>query len=86
MNNKENRIKKYVVVVFDWINGVLTKTKNVFSSLNEAETFVDEQTDGEIKLYNSENQIIRSENKQIKFAKVKKDKPGRNDDDDDDYN
>jgi hypothetical protein len=86
-DNKKNQTKNYVVVVFDWINGVLNKTKNVFSSLKEAETFVDNQTEGDIKLYNAENQIIKSENKNVKYAKIKKDKPGKKDhDDDDDYN
>ena len=97
-DSKKDQTKSYVVVVFDWINGMLNKTKNVFSSLKEAETFVDNQTNGDIKLYNSENQIIRAENKEVKFAKIKKDKKEKkekkekkdkyddDDDDDDDYN
>lgn len=83
-NNKKDESKSYSVIVFDWINGALTKIQNFFPTLEQAKSFVQKQT-GDVKIYNSEHKIIHSEKKEVKYAKIKKDKPGK-DKDDDDYN
>ena len=85
-NNKKDESRNYSVVIFDWVNSVLTKIQNFFPTLEQAKAFVQKQT-GDVKIYNSENKVIHSESEKVKYAKIKKDKPGKDkDDDDDDYN
>lgn len=92
--NRKEQQKSYSVVVIDWIKGILTKTEKIFSKLNDAKDFAEDQK-GEVKIYDEEKKVIFSENKKDKDKKDKKDKKPKKDkdrdddddeDDDDDYN
>jgi hypothetical protein len=93
--NKKEEQKRYSVVVIDWIKGILTKTEKIFSKLNDAKDFAEDQK-GEVKIYDEEKKVIFSENKKDKKDKDKKDKKDKkpkkdkdrddDEDDDDDYN
>ena len=63
--------KDYSVVIFDWIEGTLTKTEYFFETIDEAKNFVETQT-GDIKIYNQDKQVIHSEKREKKYAKIKK--------------
>ncbi len=92
--NKKEQQKSYSVVVIDWIKGILTKTEKIFSKLNDAKDFAEDQK-GEVKIYDEEKKVIFSEDKKDNKHKDKKDKKPKKDkdcdddddeDDDDDYN
>jgi len=92
--NKKEEQKRYSVVVIDWIKGILTKTEKIFSKLNDAKDFAEDQK-GEVKIYDEEKKVIFSEDKKDNKHKDKKDKKPKKDkdcdddddeDDDDDYN
>ena len=83
-NTAKNNNKDYSVVIFDWIEGVLTKTEKFFKTVEEAKEFVEGQT-GDIKIYNQDKQVIHSEKKVKKYAKIKHKKDKDKEDDDDSY-
>jgi hypothetical protein len=70
--------KDYSVIIFDWVDGVLVKTETFFKTIEEAKEFVETKT-GDIKIYNIDKQVIHSEKKEKKYAKIK------NKEDDDTY-
>jgi bifunctional ADP-heptose synthase (sugar kinase/adenylyltransferase) len=71
INNKlKEKNKDYSVIIFDWIEGVLTKTEYFFETIEEAKKFVETQT-GDIKIYNQDKQVVHSEKKEKKYAKIK---------------
>lgn len=78
--NKKEQQKSYSVVVIDWIKGILTKTEKIFSKLNDAKDFAEDQ-EGEVKIYDEEKKIIFSENKKDKKDRKNKDKKDRKDKD-----
>lgn len=83
----KNQTKKFSVIVFNWIKGVLTKTEKIFQKLEDAKDFAEDQ-DGDVKIYNEKNEVILSEKKDKKDKKEKKDKKDKKDhphDDDDEY-
>lgn len=63
--------KDYSVVIFDWIDGVLVKMEKFFTTIEEAKEFVETQT-GDIKIYNIDKQVIHSEKKEKRYAKIKR--------------
>lgn len=82
-NKTKEKNNDYSVVIFNWVDGVLTKTEKLFKTIEEAKEFVETQS-GDIKIYNVDKQVIHSEKKEKKYAKIKnKDKD--KDDDDDSY-
>ena len=67
INNKlKEKNKDYSVIIFDWIEGVLTKTEYFFETIEEAKKFVETQT-GDIKIYNQDKQVVHSEKKEKKI-------------------
>jgi hypothetical protein len=70
-NNAKDNNKDYNVVIFDWIEGVLTKTEYSFKTIEEAKEFVTTQT-GDIKIYNLDKKVIHSEKREKKYAKIKR--------------
>lgn len=67
----------YSVVIFDWVDGVLVKTEKFFETIEDAKEFVETQT-GDIKIYNIDKQVIHSEKREKKYAKIKN--KGKDDD------
>lgn len=88
---KKEEQKSYSVVVFDWVNGALTKLQKLFPSFKDAKDYAEDQQ-GEVKIYDEEKKVIYSENKKEKKDKKdkeekdKKPKKDKDRDDDDDYN
>ena len=69
--NKKPKVKKegFEVTLFTWNSkGELEKNQYHFKTLAEARAFVETIQEGDIKIYNTNNQLVHSEKK---YAKIK---------------
>lgn len=55
-------MSNHKVKVHSWINGILKFTERIFEKIEDALSWAEERTDGHIKVYNRDGQIVHEQN------------------------